>query len=424
MEVRPLVVVGLMSGTSGDGIDSAIVRLPGKPDLRAAQAALHRYQPYSAAQREKIFGLFDTKRTTADVLCRLNFQLGEWFATAALDAIAAAGLKPQDVDLIGSPGQTVYHHPPGHVPVPARPDGAQLSGAQTGCTLQIGEPAVIVERTGITTVGDFRVRDVAAGGHGAPLVSYVDALLFRDPAVTRVVLNLGGIANITVLPPQSEADAAGPLAFDTGPGNMVLDWLTHRLSGGALAYDVDGRLAAGGRVDGDLLAGLLADPYFAAAPPKSTGREQYGAEYAERVFAQATRRGLVAQDVLATATALTAESISMGIRATAGASGGGGGQGQPLPQIEVIVGGGGTQNSALLAELGRRLPGVRLTTHEAYGVSSQAKEALSFAMLAATAVWGEANTLPSCTGAHDPVIMGKILPGANYGTLMRRLFAA
>ena len=413
MTERALLVAGLMSGTSADGIDCALVRLGDGPLLRAAQTARHSHVRFTPEQRRALLALFDPAHATADVLCRMNFEVGEWFGAAALAAMRAAGLGPEQLDLLGSHGQTVYHCPPrgqaGHV----------------ACTLQIGEPAVIAERTGVTTVADFRVRDVAAGGHGAPLVSYVDALLLRHPELTRVVLNLGGIANVTILPPAAgaEDDRRPPtaVAFDTGPGNMVLDWLAHQVSGGALEYDEAGRLAAAGAVDEGLLAAALAHPYFAAPPPKTTGREQFGAAYAERFWRQARERGLSAADTLATATALTAESVAAAIRsAAAGAAAAAGAPGAAC--CEVVAGGGGARNPVLVAELARRLPGVRVTTHEAYGISSQAKEALSFAILAWEAIRGRANTVPACTGARHPVVMGKIVPGANYVALMRRLF--
>jgi anhydro-N-acetylmuramic acid kinase len=429
MRSRPLVVIGLMSGTSADGIDGAVIRLPDGPGglsgdavLTAARAAVHHHVPFTPEQRRAVFALFDPARTTADQLCRLNFALGEWFAAAAVETAAAAAVDPAAVDLIGSHGQTIYHCPPGS------------AGPGPASTLQIGEPAVIAERTGATTVADFRVRDVAAGGHGAPLVSYVDALLFRAPHATRAVLNLGGIANVTILPPSARptgatagptsptTGAAGPttdpVAFDTGPANMVVDWLARELSGGRHTYDPEGAIAAQGHPDSALLEELLADDYFAAPPPKTTGRERYGAHYAADVLQRARARCLSAADLMATATALTAESVARGIATFAGF-------GAPL---EVIVGGGGARNPTLLRDIARRLAAqvggttASVTTHEAHGVSSQAKEALSFAILAAAAVRGIPNTLPSCTGAAAPVVMGKILPGRNYPALMARLF--
>ncbi len=395
-----MLVAGLMSGTSADGIDAVVVRVPPRPSLETLGLVTHHHRPYAAAEREAIFALFDPPQATAAAICEMSFRIGEWFAAAADSAIRAAGYEAEAIDLIGSHGQTIYHCPPG------------TPGIATPCTLQIGEPAVIAERTGVTTVADFRVRDVAAGGHGAPLVSYVDQLLFRDPQITRAILNIGGIANVTVLPPATARDCA-PLAFDTGPGNMVLDWLAQQLSGGALACDLDGQLAAAGDPDTVLLNELLDDEYFRQPPPKTTGRERFGAAYAARLLAHARARGLSAAGTLATATALTAETIARALEAAEEKAG----------RIrEVIAGGGGTRNPVLMRLLAARLGQAHLTTHEAYGISSQAKEALSFAILAAAAVRGEPNSVPSCTGAWHATVMGKIVPGRNYAALMRRLF--
>jgi anhydro-N-acetylmuramic acid kinase len=403
MVSRPLLVLGMMSGTSADGIDCALLTVPERPRLADARGAIHHHVAFSARQRREVFALFETPRATADTLCQMNFAMGEWFAAAAREAIAAAGRSLDEVDLIGSHGQTVFHCPPGTC------EGGE---APVACTLQIGEPAVIAERTGITTVADFRVRDVAAGGHGAPLVSYVDCALFGHQHKARVVLNLGGIANVTVVPPSSAPGGRGPLAFDTGPGNMVLDWLVQRVTNGRQQYDEDGKLAAAGSVDERLLAELLEDDYFRASPPKTTGRERYGAAYAERVHQKARTEGVADTDLLATATALTAVTVAEAIVHGT----------KPLgAPVEVIAGGGGTRNPTLIAQITRRLPGARVSTHERYGVSSQAKEALSFAMLASAAVRGQTNSVPGCTGAQRPVVMGKILPGENYKRLMRRL---
>jgi anhydro-N-acetylmuramic acid kinase len=408
-----LTVIGLMSGTSADGIDAVVVRLPPTPALDDARSAIHHYAPYTAAQREAVHGLFQPRGAGADVLCRMNFLCGEWFAAAAIAAMAGAGLEPEAVDVIGSHGQTVYHCPPG---------ASEAAMQETPCTLQIGEPAVIAERTGVTTVADFRVRDVAAGGHGAPLVSFVDVLLFQDERATRVVLNLGGIANVTIVPPARSGRPA--IAFDTGPGNMVLDWLALRVTGGAQTCDRDGLLAAQGRPDQGLLRDLLADPYFRAPPPKTTGRERYGAAYAERLWAAGQARGLSAVDLLAMAAALTAQTVADGIRSALEprAEQAGHGRAAAAGPLQVIAGGGGTRNPVLMGEIARRLPEAEVLTHEAFGISSQAKEALSFAILAAAAVRGEPNAIPSCTGARRAVVLGKIVPGQNYASLMRRLF--
>jgi anhydro-N-acetylmuramic acid kinase len=408
MDGPPLVVVGLMSGTSADGIDAAVLTVPPRPDLAAVGAARLHTRAFGAAERAAIFALFDPQRSTVRDVCEMNFRIGAWFAEAALGAIAAAGLSPGDVDVIGSHGQTVFHVPPG-----AGAGSSFGDAPATPSTLQLGEPSVIAERTGVTTVADFRVRDVAAGGQGAPLVSYVDALLFRHPTQTRAVLNLGGIANVTVLPPLGSASA--PIAFDTGPANMVLDGLAETATSGALRCDEDGKLASAGTPDQALLDELLVDPYFAAPPPKTTGRERYGVAYAAHVWQRAQARGLSVEDTLATALALTVETVARAVEASGLTHG---------TVAEVIAGGGGTRNPTLMAALTGRLPDVLVSTHEAHGVSSHAKEATSFALLAAAAVRGQVNTVPSCTGAGHAVVMGKVVPGANYTSLMRRLFGA
>ena len=272
---RPLLALGLMSGTSADGIDGVLVRVSEAPSLPQVQAAFHHAVPFLETQRRAVFGLFDPSTATAEAVCRMNFAVGEWFATAALETLAAAGVPPAAVDVIGSHGQTVFHAPPGA-------DGP-------GSTLQIGEPAVIAERTGITTVADFRVRDVAAGGHGAPLVSYVDDLLFRHPQRQRAVLNLGGIANVTLLPPSAAAGAV--LAFDTGPGNMVLDALARRVSGAAPRLRPGRPPGAACSVQPALLGPLLRqDAATSPLPPKTTGRERYGLPYADRLWQRAAGR--------------------------------------------------------------------------------------------------------------------------------------
>ena len=396
-----MVLVGLMSGTSADGIDAAVLKIGWPPSIDTAGHLVRLHtRPFAPAEREMVFALFDTKRANVEQVSAANFQIGEWFAEAALSAINASGLTPEEVDLIGSHGQTIFHAPPG--------------ADRIASTLQIGEPSVIAERTGITTVADFRVRDMAAGGQGAPLVSYVDALLFAHPHETRAVLNLGGIANVTVLPPSTAHQSSAPIAFDTGPANMVLDWLAAELSGGTERYDAAGRLAALGRADGTLLDELLGDPYFATPPPKTTGRERYGATFAQSLLERARARGLGKADVMATALALTVETVARAIESAALTHG---------TVAEVIAGGGGTQNQAMMAALRRRMPAIRLTTHEDHGLASQAKEAVSFAILAAAAISGETNALASCTGARHAVVMGKIVPGVNYRALLRKVLS-
>jgi anhydro-N-acetylmuramic acid kinase len=388
-------VLGLMSGTSADGIDAAIVEIGGAPPHLSVRLISFTFVPFDPEQRAQIFRLFDPAAGTAAArVCRMNFLLGEWFAQTALRAVGEAGLSPTDIDLIGSHGQTVYHDVGGDAPVRS--------------TLQIGEAAVIAAQTGVTTVADFRVADVAVGGQGAPLVSYVDWLLLRHPSATRAVQNIGGIANVTYVPPGD--DPSGVLAFDTGPGNMAIDDAARRATGGQQTFDRDGALAAAGRVDRELLAGLLAHPYLMRCPPKTTGREQFGTAYGDAVWAQALALGLSGEDIVATLTALTATSIANAYR-------------RFLPQMpqEVILGGGGARNAVLVAMLRRQLDPARVMAHEDVGLSSDAKEAIAFAVLAYEAIHGRPGNLPACTGAASRAVLGKVVPGANYGRLVSRV---
>jgi anhydro-N-acetylmuramic acid kinase len=387
-------VLGLMSGTSADGIDAAIVAIDGGPPDLSVSVRSFTSVPLNGTQRERIFALFDPATGTVDRICETNFLLGEWFAEAALRAIADAGLSPGEIDLIGSHGQTIYH--------------AVGTGAATRSTLQIGEAAVVAARTGVTTVADFRVADVAAGGQGAPLVSYVDWLMLRDRTAPRAVQNIGGIANVTYLPPGD--DPGGVIAFDTGPGNMLIDDAAARATGGTQQYDHNGALAAAGTVDEALLAALMAHPYLSAVPPKTTGHEQFGQAFGAQVWERAEARGLSAEDILATLTAFTAASIADAYR-------------RFLPRVpeEVILGGGGANNPTLVHMLREALARSRLVTHEALGMSSKAKEAVAFAVLAYEALHGRPGNLPSCTGAGSRAILGKLVPGRNYTQLLDRV---
>jgi anhydro-N-acetylmuramic acid kinase len=387
-------VIGLMSGTSADGVDAAVVEIHGMPPNLSADLLSFTFVPYNSEQRARIFALFGPATGTVDHICHMNFAIGEWFATAAVQAMEDAGLSPNDVALIGSHGQTIYH--------------AVGEDSPVRSTLQIGEAAVIAARTGITTIADFRVADVAAGGQGAPLVSYVDWLLLRHTTRTRAVQNIGGIANVTYLPPGD--DPAGVMAFDTGPGNMLIDYAVSRATGGEQRFDRDGALAANGQVDETLLAELMTHPYLALTPPKTTGREQFGASFGSEVWAQAQARGIKGSDVVATLTAFTATSIADAYR-------------RYLPQMpdEVVLAGGGADNSTLVAMMRQRLGTVHVMRHEALGILSDAKEALAFAVLAYETVHGRPANLPTCTGAGAQMILGKITPGANYLELVYRV---
>lgn len=379
-------VVGLMSGTSGDGVDAALVEIRGAGHDLTVKPMAFVSCAYPPGLQQRV--LAAAARGTVSEVCHLNVVLGEWFAKAALRVIKQAGLEPARVDLIGSHGQTIHHLPnaveePGIGPVRS--------------TLQIAEPAVIAERTGITTVADFRPRDMAAGGQGAPLTPYVHYALLRDPKRSRLVVNLGGIGNMTYLPAGQGLDAV--LAFDTGPGNMVLDGLIRRLTNGAETMDRNGRLAAKGKVAVGLLASLLAHPYLKRKPPKSTGREEFGDAFVERILAAQKTHRLRTEDLLATCSLFTAITISSARRWLAG------------PVDEVLVGGGGVRNRALMSNLASVFAPVPVRPLDAIGWESKAFEAVAFAVLAYQTARRECANVPSVTGASHPVVLGAIIPG-------------
>jgi anhydro-N-acetylmuramic acid kinase len=379
-------VVGLMSGTSGDGVDAVLVDIRGSGhDLKVRPLAFVACA-YPADLQQRV--LAASARGTVAEICHLNVVLGEWFARAALRAITQAGLDPSKIDLIGSHGQTI-HHLPNEVEEPGI--GTVRS------TLQIAEPAVIAERTGIATVANFRPRDMAAGGQGAPLTPYVHYVLLRDRKRSRLIVNLGGIGNVTYLPAGKGLEAI--LAFDTGPGNMVMDGLMRRLTRGRDSLDKNGRLAAKGKVAVGLLAKLLAHPYFKRTPPKSTGREEFGDAFVEQILAAQKAHRLKPADLLATCSLFTAITIGSARKWLAG------------PVDEVIVGGGGVRNRTLMSNLSAVFSPVPVRTFEAAGWESKAFEAVAFAVLAYQTVHGERANVPSVTGAMHPVILGATVPG-------------
>lgn len=378
--------IGLMSGTSGDAVDAALVQIRGTGHALRVTPLAFRAAPYSAELRHRILSAA-TSGTVSDI-CHLNAVLGEWFAKAALRVMGQAGLRSSDIHVIGSHGQTVHH-----CPTPRREPGLGLIRS----TLQIAEPAVIAERTGITTVADFRPRDLAAGGQGAPLTPYVHHLLLRDPRRSRLIVNLGGISNVTYLP--ASGDLSTVRAFDTGPGNMVLDGLVHRLTRGRQSLDRDGRRAAKGEVDARLLAMLLAHPFLRREPPKSTGREEFGDTYLARVLAFARKRRLAPEDLLATCSLFTAMAVGSARRWLKG------------PVNEVIVAGGGVRNRTVMANLAAIFAPAPVRPLEELGWKSQAFEATAFAVLAYQTIHGECANVPAVTGAAHPVLLGTIVPG-------------
>jgi anhydro-N-acetylmuramic acid kinase len=382
------LVVGMMSGTSADGIDVCLVRIAERGRIDASGAKLENFAsvPFSAALRDSILRVAEGERVTAGEISRLNFRVGEEFSRAALAALRRWRVRPARVSLIGSHGQTIFHQ--GFVRGPR-------SG--TPSTLQIGEPAIIAARAGITTVGDFRPADIAAGGQGAPLVPFVDYRLYGNAPVGRVALNIGGIANLTVLP------AGGGLrevfAFDTGPGNMVIDALVRRATRGRQKFDRNARIATRGRIIPALLDSLLQDEYFQSPPPKTTGRERYGEDYVRRLIARREARGASHTDLIRTATLLTALSIVDAMNRWV----------RPKAKIgEMIVSGGGVHNPLLMAQLAAALGGIRVIGSTELGVPEDAKEAFAFALLAWETLHRRPSNVPGATGARRPAILGKI----------------
>jgi anhydro-N-acetylmuramic acid kinase len=390
-----VIVVGLMSGTSVDAIDAAVVDITQRDDTMLAQLLTYAEWPIDDDLRKRIHAVFDPEHSRVDEICELNVVIGEAFAEAASLALQRAG---RSADLIASHGQTVWH---------------EASGApgHTRSTLQLGEPSVIAERLGVTAVADFRPRDIAAGGQGAPLASWADALLFGDHRLSRAVQNIGGIGNVTWVPPGGQLEAM--LAFDTGPGNVLIDHAAWRLTGGMQRLDVDGSIGAVGRVDDTLLSELLGHPYFPLQPPKSTGRELFGAQFADRFIDRALARGRSTSDILATLTAFTAHSIADQYRRFL-----------PGRPDEVVVGGGGSRNPVLMRLLSQLLDPAQIRLHEDFGLPSLGREAIYFALMGHEALFGRPNTVPGCTGATHAVVMGKLVPGANYRSLMAEVAAS
>lgn len=374
--LAPAVVVGLMSGTSLDGISAAVARFVPGVDHISAELLAFRSFSYTRDQRERLLRALEG--TSPTEYCRLNFELGAWLADAAVAVLADAGVSREDVRAIASHGQTVWHEP-GH------------------STWQFGEPAVIAERTGIGVISDFRVRDVAAGGQGAPLVPIADALLFHDVQRWRALQNLGGIGNVTVVPPGGALE--GVRAFDTGPGVGVIDGVTRMLVP-ELPYDIDGAIARRGRACGPVVRALLAEPYFASPPPKSTGRELFTRAYMERLVSMCREMcEATTEDIVATAVALTAESIADAFRRFI-----------PEPVAEIVVSGGGARNPVLVDAITARLAPVIVTRFDDLFFDAEAKEAVAFALMGYLFVEGRSANVPGATGARGRRLLGKWSP--------------
>lgn len=388
-KAKERLVIGLISGTSADGVDAALVKIVGREPDRVETIAFTT-KPYPTEIRETVLRV--SHNGDVETLCWLNFVLGEIFAEAALEVIKVAGVSAKRVSLIGSHGQTVRHLPPKPSSSVLRPSSRQVG------TLQIASPAVIAFRTGIPVVSDFRTKDMAAGGQGAPLVPLVDWLLLRHSRKNRIALNIGGIANLTVLP--AGARASDVIAFDSGPGNMLIDGAVRHFSGGQESFDRNGEWAKRGKVDKNLFRWLMRHPFLRQPPPKSTGREMFGESFLQRILERSKRLGLAPHDVVATLTAFTASSVADAIERFV------------LPKVgsvdELIVSGGGANNPVLMAMLKERMPQISVHRSDEFGINADAKEAIAFAVLAHRTVMGLAGNLPSATGAKMPVILGSI----------------
>lgn len=420
-----MLVIGLISGTSLDAIDAAVVDIAQDGDTLSLGLRAYAELPYPAPLHQRLHALLPPGTGSVAEVCELHVLVGQAFADAARAVASTAGLALGQIDLVASHGQTVYH---------------QVAPGHTRSTLQLGAPAAIAEATGRSVAADFRPRDIAAGGQGAPLVPYLDALLWSHPSRARALQNIGGIGNVTFLPAVDEGpttnDQRQPfqteqalvvdqapwslvsglssvLAFDTGPGNLLIDEAMRICSAGALAYDRDGAWAARGRADEPLLAEWLGDPYFLQPPPKSTGREYFSRAYAQRRLDEARQRGLSDADAIATLTALTARSIAEAYTRFL-----------PDQPDDLIVSGGGARNPTLLKMLAAALPALDVQSSDRLGLPANAKEAVAFAVLGYATLHGWPGNLPACTGASHEVLLGSLTPGDNYLDLLRLVSAS
>jgi anhydro-N-acetylmuramic acid kinase len=385
------LIVGLISGTSADGIDAALIEVCEEGLSIRVQVLAHDTYPYPEHLREQLLAAAYPDSSSVDLICHLNAAVGVCFAEAAIAIAAAAEVSMEAVDLIGSHGQTIHH-----IPV------ATTTPRRSVSTLQIGEPCIITERTGVTTVADFRPRDMAAGGLGAPLAPYGHYQLFADPQRPKLVQNIGGIANVSAL---TETDIMQTLAFDTGPGNMLMDEAVRHTSGGQQQFDAGGQLAAQGQPHAGLLAELLQHPFITQPPPKATGREAFGKDLWQRIHERAADFNLSAADIVRTCTVFTVESIALNYERFI----------FPHAAIdEIIVCGGGAENPLLMQLFRQRVQPISVVTPEHYGYPNAALEAIIFAMLAHATMQNRPANIPRTTGATHPVVLGKIVPGRRF----------
>lgn len=381
------LVVGLMTGTSADAVDAALVRFAGAGLDASGEVIAYRERPFGDELRAEVLEVAASTALPLERLMRLDAALGEAYAEAVLELLAQAQVRVADVTAIGSHGQTVRHLP-------------RAANGGRALTLQVGSAAVLAQRTGLTVVSDFRTRDTAAGGEGAPLVPVADWWRFRSADESRVLLNLGGMANVTHLPKGGGLDDV--VAFDTGPGNSVIDGLMRAVTGGLAHRDDGGQRAAMGRANEGLLEELLADPFFQAPPPRSTGRERFGDAYAARLRDIGEQLGLSLEDLLATAVELTAVTVADAIGRFL----------SPRGVDAVYVSGGGVRNATLMVALRRRLEGLKVRRLDDLGVAAESKEALAFALLAHLTLSGQAGNVRGATGAAATAVLGQITPGA------------
>jgi len=384
-------IIGLISGTSVDGIDAALIEVRDHGSSTRVHVWAHDTYAYPENLQAQLLAASYPDSSSVDLICHLNAAVGACFAEAAIAIAAAADVPMETVDLIGSHGQTIHH-----IPV------ATTTPLRSVSTLQIGEPCVIAERTGVTTVADFRPRDMAAGGLGAPLAPYGHYQLFADPQRPKLVQNIGGIANVSAL---TETDIMQTLAFDTGPGNMLIDEAARYATGGRQHFDADGQLAAQGQTHTGLLAELLQHPFLTQPPPKATGREAFGKELWQHICDRAADFNLSPADIARTCTAFTVESIALNYEHFI------------FPQQaidEIIVCGGGADNPLLMQLFRQRVQPISVVTPEHYGYPNAALEAIIFAMLAHATIHHRPSNIPRTTGATHPVVLGKIIPGRNF----------
>lgn len=379
------LAIGLMSGTCTDGIDAALIQIEGFRTNTKVKLVEFITIPYDASLRTRLLDIACGTSYGSEEICKMNFLLGHLSTTACYEVCKKAGIDISDIDFIGSHGHTIYH----------QPNEILYFNQRITSTLQIGEASIISEAFNCPVVSDFRVRDMAAGGLGAPLVPYTEYLLYSRPGKGVALQNIGGIGNITYLPASNIPEQI--IAFDTGPGNMLIDALVSIYTNGTYNYDKNGDIAGSASIHIPLLDWLLQDEYIHLKAPKTTGREYYGVDFINKLLQKADSLNVTLPEAIATATMFTAKSIEIGIA-------------NNLPHIpdELIIGGGGSLNKTLLLNIKSCLPTCNVMTNEDLGLDSNAKEAIAFAVLANETLFGSNNTIPTATGARHSVVMGKI----------------